>query len=134
MANRPDLMHKATKAALVGGVAFAASYVIGERGSVNVAGFDVPTCALVGASTAASSITADYAVDVVYPHIPAGAKYSDLGAAALGLGVSGGTTALILNREASGNAMNAFALGAASYAAGDYLYGKVWGSPNFLNY
>jgi hypothetical protein len=121
-------MDKIRKATITGAVAGLASAVIfGETGTYQVAGVNLPTPVAIGLANGASSVVADLAHEYVLPQIPMNAKYANLEAMALGLGVSGGSTAFLLNGSLlDSSSMNAFLLGAGSYAAGDYLDQKFF--------
>src|SRR5271154_3100310 len=124
-----DLLNKSTKAGLAGGIAAAASYFMGEaQGSISLLGVNVPIPVAIFGAVGASSIAADLGHDWVLPHIPGNATWTNVESAALGLGLSGGTTSLILNRELGQPTVNFFVLGAGSYVAADYILNKWKGA------
>ncbi len=130
-------MDKARKAVITGAIAGTASaLVFGQSGGSTILGFELPTNVAVGVANGASSMAADYAHDYILPAIPGQAKWANLESAALGLGVSGAGTAWILNSENIGSesTMNAFLLGAGSYAAGDWVDSKVFGGQRAISY
>jgi len=126
---------KVRKGLITGVVAATASTVVfGQTGNTNIFGITVPTVAAIGGANALASVAADVAHDYVLPYIPFDARFQYAESALLGLGVAGGSTAFILNKENLGSAstMNAFLLGAGSYAAGDWIDSKVKGSSMML--
>lgn len=130
-------MDKTRKAVITGAIAgTAASLVFGQTGTSNLAGFNLPTGLAIGMANGASSLAADFAHEYVLPAIPGNQKYASIESAALGLGVAGAGTAYILNMENVGSetTMNAFLLGAASYAAGDWIDAKMYGGQGTLYY
>ena len=130
-------MDKARKAIITGAIAgTASSLIFNQGGSAEILGMTLPTNMAVGVANGASSLAADYAHEYILPSIPGNQKYATLESAALGLGVAGGGTAWILNSDNIGSAttMNAFLLGAGSYAAGDWVDHKVFGSMGSISY
>ncbi len=119
-----NLTDTVRKAAITGVIAGGASMLLfGQQGSTDLFGVSMDVNLGVGLANAASSIAADLAHEYVLPNLPMNAKYANAESALVGLGVSGGATAFLLNRENIGDAssLNAFLLGAGSYAAGDYI-------------
>jgi hypothetical protein len=132
MSNMTTMYDKARKAVITGAIAgIASSVVFGENGTSDAFGVTMPVSAAIGVANGLSSLAADLSHEYVLPELPQNAKYATLESTVLGLGVAGGSTAYILNRENLGGAstMNAFVLGAASYAAGDYIDNKFFQSP-----
>jgi hypothetical protein len=128
---------KLRKGAISGAIAgTAASMLFGESGDTILFGQNIPIPWAIGIANAGSSVLADYSHDYIFPMIPATSKYANLETAALGIGVSGGASAYFLNAENVGSAstLNSFLLGAGSYAAADYVDGKVFGGNRALNY
>lgn len=109
---------------------------MGESGSQSVLGMTLPTTVAIGGATALASLGADVAHDTVFPLIPSTARYAGLETAALGLGTAGAATAFILNQESLGSetTLNAFLLGAGSYAAGDWIDGKFFSGSEYVTY
>lgn len=124
-----SISDKVRKGAITGAVAAAAGYFLfGETGDTNFLGTAVPVPLALFGGMAASSILADTAHDYVLPHIPGNEKFSNIEAAALGIGVSGAASAYILNGTlGTSSAMNSAILGAGSYAAGEYFDSKFFG-------
>lgn len=115
---------KLIKGAVSGAIAGGVSMIMGEgQGSTTIGGFQLPNPLAIGGSVAASSVIADVAHDYALPYISASEKMATIESVALGGGLSGGATALILNKENlfTGQTLNAFLLGAGSYYAGDYI-------------
>ena len=132
-------MDKVRKAAITGAVAAgAASFLFGEAGQTRFLGMAMPTVAAIGLANAGASVAADLSHDYILPHIPQPQQFANIESAALGIGVSGGTTAYLLSsgRIGSETTMNAFLLGAGSYVAGDYIDHTVFrgGSNAFSAY
>lgn len=121
-----DKIKKAAVTGVITAVAAQAFFPQVERGQIF--GMEVSPMLAVGIAGAASSVAADVAHEYVLPMIPGNAKYSNIESAALGVGVSGASTAYLLVGGPGGNDafMPAFAVGAASYVAGDYITEK-WG-------
>lgn len=116
------------KAALSGGVAYVAGMVFGEDGQTQIFGQNVSMPTALAGSTALGSVAADVAHDYVLPYIPGNDKFNNAESAVLGLGISGGTAAWLLNEGNVINqpAFNTFLLGAGSYAAGEWIDKKFF--------
>ena len=127
-------MDKTIKAGVTGVIGAAASFIMGESENMTVGGMDVPVPVVIGISTGVSSIAADYANDMWYPDMARNERLSNLTSAAVGLGVSGASTSLLLNRGIGDNNVNAFVLGAASYAAGDWVTNRFVNPPEVIHY
>ena len=134
MSANKSFMDKTVKAGVTGVIGAVASYAMGENSYAVVGGMRVPTPILVGASTGASSIAADYAGDMWYPETNESDRMKNMASGALGLGVSGATTSLLLNKGVGDNSINAFVLGAASYAAGDWVTNRFVNPPEVIRY
>jgi hypothetical protein len=121
----------ATRAALTGGVGAAASLLMGDsmNRSVSLGPVQLPAPLAVGATVAASSVAADLSRQYILPKLPGNAKFAGVEGTIMGLGVSGVSTALLLDRMGSNQPfLTRAALGAGSYAAGDYVHGKMFQS------
>lgn len=135
-----NTMDALRKGAITGAISSAAAaLVFGEAGSTRLFGMSMPTVAAIGVSNGIASVGADLAHSYVLPMIPGNAKFANVESAALGIGISGGATAFLLNRENVGSerGLNAFLLGAGSYIAGDYVDDKFFqhnGSGAFSSY
>ena len=127
-------MDKTIKAAVTGLIGATASYLMGETDNLQVGSMDIPAPVFIAAATGASSLAADYAGDVIYPETGDSDRMKNLSSAALGLGVSGASTSLILNKGVGENNVNAFVLGAASYAAGDWATRMFVNPPEVVRY
>lgn len=127
-------MHKTIKAGVTGLIGATASFIMGENDSLTVGGMDIPVPVVIGLSTGASSIAADYANDMWYPDTSEPDRLMNLSTAAVGLGVSGASTSLLLNKGIGDNNVNAFILGAATYAAGDWVTNRFVNPPEVLRY
>lgn len=125
---------KAIKAGVTGLIGATAGYILGERGTTTVSNMQVPTTALIAVGTGVSSIAADYAGEKIYPDTTENQRLMHITSGALGLGVSGATTSLILNRGFGPNSMNSFLLGAGSYAAGDWVTNIFVNPPEVVRY
>lgn len=119
---------KLRKAAITGGIAYTAGYVFGEDGRTSLLGMDVSMPMALAGSTAIGSMAADLSHDYVLPMIPGNDKWVNPESALLGLGVSGGTSAVLLNGGDvfNGSSLNTFMLGAGSYAAGEWVDRKFF--------
>ena len=139
---RPDsermttsLKEKVMKGAIAGTIAgVASSALFGESGSTTLLGIDMPIPVAIGVANGAASVAADFAHDYIFPHIPGNQKYTTIESTLLGVGVAGGATTWLLNKEnlSLGTAMNGFALGAGSYVAADYIDSKIGGSSDLM--
>lgn len=119
----------ATRAAVTGGVATVGSLLMGDSlsQSVNLGPLSIPAPLGVGASVAASSVAADISRNYILPSLPGNAKYADLEGTALGLGIAGASSAYLLSSIGSRQPwLIRAAMGAGSYAAGDYVHGKLF--------
>lgn len=130
---------KARKALISGGVAWVAGKAFGEDGTTQIFGMNVSMPTALAGSTAIGSVAADVAHDYVLPYIPGNSTFNNAESAVLGLGVSGGAAAWLLNEGDVINqpAMNTFLLGAGSYAAGEWIDNKFFrqgGGPATLGY
>jgi len=119
---------KARKAAISGGVAWVAGKMFGEDGQTQVFGMNLSMPTALAGTTAIGSVAADVAHDYVLPYIPGNDKFNNVESAVLGLGVSGGSAAWLLNEGEVINqpAFNTFLLGAGSYAAGEWIDNKFF--------
>lgn len=123
------------KAGLTAAVAsIGAAVLFGENGEVPLAGFNIPSWALIGGSCAGASISADIAHQYVLPHLNSNSKLFNIESTALAVGSGGVASTLILKAAGMPNEgfINAFALGAVSVVGGDYLSSKVVGKQNLL--
>lgn len=117
------------KGLITGGVAAGGGALLfGETGQTNFLGYTVPVPVALFAANAASSMLADVAHNYILPSIPGNEKFSNIEAAALGLGVSGASSAYILNGTlGTTESMNSALLGAGSYAAGEWIDNRFFG-------
>lgn len=117
------------KGLITGGVAAAGGALLfGETGATTFFGQAVPVPVALFAANAASSMLADVAHTYLLPSIPGNEKFSNVEAAALGLGVSGASSAYILNGNlGTAESMNSALLGAGSYAAGEWIDNRFFG-------
>jgi hypothetical protein len=125
----------ATRAAMTGAVGLVGSMILGDQFSRNVrAGpLSLPAPVAVGATVAASSVAADLARKYVLPKVPGNQRIANIEGTALGLGVAGVSTAMLLGSSGSQQSfLYRGAIGAGSYAAGDYLHSKVFNTQNTL--
>lgn len=119
----------ATRAAVTGGVGLLGSLVMGDQfsRSVNVGPLALPAPVAVGAAVAASSVAADISRNYVLPWIPGNEKFATMEGTALGLGVAGVSSALLMGSTGSAQPfLYRAAVGAGSYAAGDYIHSKLF--------
>lgn len=113
------------KGALIGALgAIGSTVLMGENGSVPLFGTNLPASIVVGGACGLSSLVADTAKDYILPNLPNNQKFSHVEGAALGLGASGISTCLILRAAGAPHEsyLRCVGVGAASYAAGDYIY------------
>lgn len=134
MSAQQSFMDKTVKAGVTGAIGALASYVMGESSTMAVGSMIVPTPLVIGVSTGASSIVADYAGEMWYPDTPESQRLMSISSGAVGLGVAGASASLLLNQGFGDNSLNAFALGAASYAAGDWITNKFINPPEVVRY
>lgn len=132
-----SIKEKLWKGAMAGAISGGASYFLfGETGSSDLFGLQLPNPVVIGGANMAASVAADVAHEYVLPHIPGNQKFAAAESAALGLGISGFGTAWLLNKEGltPGTFFNGFALGAGSYAAADWIDGKMNGTSDLMLY
>lgn len=132
-----SIKEKLWKGAMAGAISGSAAYFLfSETGSSDVFGIQLPNPVVIGGANMAASVAADVAHEYVLPHIPGNQKFAAAESAALGLGISGFGTAWLLNREGinPGTFFNGFALGAGSYAAADWIDGKMNGTSDLMLY
>ena len=116
------------RATASGAIGAVGAMILGESmgTTVNLMGYSMSAPVAVGASTAAGSIATDLLSGYIVNKIPAG-QYAKLVA---GLGISGASTALILNQAPQakpGGWMVTGALGAGSYALADNITNRMFG-------
>jgi hypothetical protein len=103
--------------------------IMGDKfsSSVKMGPLSVPAPLAVGAAVAASSVAADVSRNYILPHIPGNEKFATIEGTALGLGVAGAASAYLMGASGSPQPiLFRAAVGAGSYAAGDYIHGKVF--------
>lgn len=110
------------KAGGAGLIAAVASAVFLKNENVPVFGMSIPSAALNGAVVATASIGADLAHQYVLPLIPHNDKYAQFESVGLAIAASGGGTYVVGKFLGEPALLPAFALGAASFVASDYLY------------
>ncbi len=117
------------KAALSGGVASAAGYLLfGESGgSIPIAGFDVPPPLVIFGSVASASVITDEIHKRILPMISEDKKIENVESLAVGGAISGlaSSAALRASGVPSSNMIKSFGLGAGSYLIGDYTYYRL---------
>lgn len=119
-----DTGRRAAVTAAVGGVA---SMLMGENGSTALFGVVMPAPVAIGTAVGLSSVAASLGHDYILPHIPLDQKYNNIESAALGIGLSGGSSAYLMSGLTfDSNMRNSFLLGAGSYVAGEYIDKKLF--------
>jgi hypothetical protein len=125
----------ATRAAVTGAVGLVGSMVLGDQFSrpVSIGPVQLPAPVAVGATVAASSVAADLTREYVLPRVPGNKRLATIEGTAMGLGVAGLSTAFILGSAGSQQSfLYRGAIGAGSYAAGDYIHSKVFNNQTHL--
>lgn len=122
--------HETATRAGASGVAGAigSTFMYGSGGTVGlpIIGTPVPAPVAHGVSIAAGSIAADVAQDLMNNNAIGQSGAVKL---AVSLGVSGGVSGYLLQGETPGSFYENAALGALSYAAGDFVTAKYYKSP-----
>jgi hypothetical protein len=121
----PDMKEMFTKAAVVGGIAAGAAFVLTPGVSISIAGLSVPSALLFGVGAGTGSLVADVAHAKLLPLIPHDEKYDHIEALGLSLGSAALGTCLVGMLGPNPQYLPLAALGAVSFVAGDYVYHNV---------
>lgn len=122
-----DMKDSLMKGAVVGVVAATGSMVLfeGSDQPINVMGMNIPAYLLGGIGSFAGSLITDVGHNYILPVVQTNQKWIQYESIALGIGLSGASSTLVLGMLPSDKALNvgySFGLGAGSYIIGDYIY------------
>ncbi len=120
-----DWKEMASKAALTGAIATAASFLLVGDGPASFGGISIPSSLALGLGAAGGSVVGDLAHQYVLPHIPQDQKYLGIESAAISIGAAAGGAYLASSMFGDYPAITPLVIGGASYASSDYVYHKL---------